>query len=69
MSGADREAPAPGSEPGPTGAAWFSGWRARRPVRYADLRKEPAALAEGGWWGVVAEFEGAVHAWRFSDVQ
>ena len=69
MPGADREPPATGSEPGPTGAAWFRGWRARRPVRYADLRKEPNALAEGGWWGVVAEFEGAVHAWRFSDVQ
>lgn len=69
MSGADREPSAPGSEPGPTGAAWFRGRRARRPVRYADLRKEPGALAEGGWWGVVAEFEGAVHAWRFADVQ
>jgi para-aminobenzoate synthetase component 1 len=50
------------------GRAWFRGCRARGVAAYADLRSHPEALATGGWWAVVAEFEGAVHAWRFDDV-
>ncbi|TDE92448.1 anthranilate synthase component I family protein [Occultella glacieicola] len=50
------------------GRAWFRGVRARDVVDYADLAREPEALAAGGWWVVVAEFEGPVHAWRFGDV-
>ena len=50
------------------GRAWFAGWDASRPVEYADLRLTPEVLAAGGWWAVVAEFEGPVHAWRFADV-
>ena len=33
------------------------------------MRAQPQRLREPGWWAVVAEFEGAVHAWRFADVQ
>ncbi len=51
------------------GRAWFRGWRARGVSAYADLRSHPEALATGGWWAVVAEFEGTVHAWRFDDVE
>jgi len=51
------------------GRAWFRGWRARGVSAYADLRSHPEALASGGWWAVVAEFEGTVHAWRFDDVE
>jgi para-aminobenzoate synthetase component 1 len=51
------------------GTAWFHGWRARRPLRYADLRETPDVLADGGWWAVVGEFEGPVHAWEFGDVE
>ena len=56
-------------EGGATGVAWFRGWRAQRPVRYADLREDATVLALGGWWAVVAEFEGAVHAWQFADAR
>lgn len=48
---------------------WFRGLRAREVLAYADLRVEPDALAAGGWWVVVAEFDGPWHAWRFADVE
>lgn len=51
------------------GHAWFRGWRGRRAQRYADLRKDPGELADGGWWVVVADFLGPVHAWQFADVE
>ncbi|SEE04815.1 chorismate-binding protein [Ruania alba] len=50
------------------GRAWFRGVHADGVAEYANLSREPDALARGGWWAVVAEFEGDVHAWRFSDV-
>lgn len=50
------------------GRAWFRGVRAGGVVRYADLQREPEALADGGWWVVVAEFDGPWHAWRFERV-
>lgn len=49
--------------------AWFRGRRAHEVVGYADLRSEPDALEAGGWWVVVAEFDGPWHAWRFADVE
>jgi para-aminobenzoate synthetase component 1 len=38
-------------------------------VDVADLRERPDALDKGGWWAVVAEFEGPVRAFRFADVR
>ncbi|MGC0142488.1 chorismate-binding protein [Pseudactinotalea sp. Z1732] len=51
------------------GRAEFAGVVARRAVDYADLRTDARALAGGGWWAVVAEFDGPWHAWRFADVR
>lgn len=48
--------------------AWFRGWSASGAVAYADLARTPEVLRGGGWWAVVADFEGPVHAWRFADV-
>lgn len=52
-----------------SGRAWFRGVRAHGVVEYADLRTHPQALRGGGWWAVVAHFDGPWHAWRFADVQ
>ncbi|UFU04778.1 chorismate-binding protein [Ruania halotolerans] len=49
--------------------AWFRGVHAEGVTEYANLSRQPDALAQGGWWAVVAEFEGDVHAWRFADVE
>ncbi|WP_420114720.1 chorismate-binding protein [Pseudactinotalea sp.] len=51
------------------GRAWFRGVRAETVVEHVDLRERPEALAGGGWWVVVAEFDGPWHAWRFRDVR
>lgn len=51
------------------GRAWFRGVRARGVLEHVDLRDSPDALAAGGWWVVVAEFDGPWHAWRFAEVQ
>jgi para-aminobenzoate synthetase component 1 len=42
--------------------------RAAGVVECIDVTKHPGRLAEGGFWAVVGEFEGAVRAWRFADV-
>ena len=61
--------PGEGRSPLPApGCAWFRTWQAAGVVEYADLATHPEALARGGWWAVVGEFEGPVHAWRFADV-
>jgi para-aminobenzoate synthetase component 1 len=60
--------PPPG-DPAAEARAWFRGWSARGVAAYEDLRRTPEALAEGGWWAVVAEFEGPVHAWRFAEAR
>lgn len=52
-----------------TGWARFGGVQAHGVCDYADLRTAPHALADGGWWAVVAEFDGPWHAWRFTDVR
>lgn len=52
-----------------SGWARFTGVQASDVCDYADLRHEPQALARGGWWAVVAEFDGPWHAWQFARVQ
>ncbi|GAB2623885.1 chorismate-binding protein [Pseudactinotalea suaedae] len=49
--------------------AWFRGVRAERVLEHVDLREQPDALSGGGWWVVVAEFDGPWHAWRFAEVR
>lgn len=49
--------------------AIFPGVRARRAVEWVDVRAEPERVADGGFWGVVGDFEGRVRAWRFADVE
>ncbi|MFV0426932.1 MAG: chorismate-binding protein [Beutenbergiaceae bacterium] len=49
--------------------AWFRGVRAHEVVDYADLRHDRDALSRGGWWVVVAHYDGPMHAWRFADVR
>ncbi len=49
------------------GHAWFRGLRLARPVECVDLA-DAGALAGGGVWAVVAEFDGPWRAWRFADV-
>ncbi|UFU04638.1 chorismate-binding protein [Ruania suaedae] len=56
---------AAGPRPRP-GQAWFRGAHASGVLEHVDLRVEPDALDRGGWWAVVAEFDGPIHAWRFA---
>ena len=58
--------PAPGDEA--AGQAWFAGVHARHPVQCVDLHDDAATVAQGGFWAVVGEFDGPIHAWRFADV-
>lgn len=51
------------------GRAWFRGVRSSRVAEYADLRKSAGPLGRGGFWVMVAEFDGPWHAWRFADVR
>jgi para-aminobenzoate synthetase component 1 len=41
---------------------------ARLPVEHIDAGRDGHRLAEGGFWVVVASFEGRLDAWRFEDV-
>lgn len=50
------------------GRAWFRGAHAKGIIDHVDLRADPGALSRGGWWAVVAEFDGPIHAWRFAHV-
>lgn len=50
------------------GLAWFGSTVARDVIDRADLAKQPHALEAGGWWAVVADFEGRARAWRFGEV-
>ncbi|GAB2679193.1 chorismate-binding protein [Thalassiella azotivora] len=50
-------------------SAWFDGLLARDLAEAVDLADDPDALDRGGWWAVVADFEGRVRAWRFADVR
>jgi para-aminobenzoate synthetase component 1 len=50
------------------GAVWFAAGSlsARRVVGFAT---DPAVLDRGGWWALVADFEGGIRLWRFADVR
>ena len=53
-----------------TGAwAHFDGHRATDLVEVADLTADPAALDRGGWWAVLATFEGRLTGYRFATVR
>lgn len=49
-------------------SAWWAGRLASDVTDVADLAERPDALDDGGWWAVVADFEGRVRAWRFGSV-
>lgn len=46
--------------------AWFGG---RLATGLVDSSTDPSCLDGGGWWAVVADFEGGLRAWRFDRVQ
>lgn len=52
-----------------TASAEFRGVAARGAVEFADLARDPGALADGGFWVLVATFEGDLRAWRFAEVE
>lgn len=49
-----------------TPAAWFGGTLA---TGLREVRHDPAALDEGGWWAVALTYEGNLTAARFEDVR
>lgn len=53
-----------------TGRPWayFGGVLATGLSEVADLAADPTALDRGGWWAVVATFEGAMTGYRFDSV-
>jgi para-aminobenzoate synthetase component 1 len=51
------------------GEAAFRGVRARGVIDHLDARVEAARLAHEGFWVLVAQFDGAVDAWRFAEVE
>ncbi len=55
-------------DPHRRGSAAFRGVSAFEPVEYVDAVAHPERLAAGGFWVVVATFEGRIDAWRFADV-
>lgn len=55
-------------DPRRAGSAEFRGVSARVPVERIDVATQGHRLAEGGFWVLVAEFEGAITAWRFAEV-
>ena len=46
--------------------AWFGGHLATGLV---EVRRDASGLHEGGWWAVVADFEGGLVAARFARVR
>ncbi|WP_413449891.1 chorismate-binding protein [Georgenia phoenicis] len=54
-------------EPPDEAFASFPGVHATSLAQCADLRKHPELLGSG-WWAVVADFEGAITGWNFTDV-
>ncbi|SEI87702.1 chorismate-binding protein [Demequina mangrovi] len=56
-------------DPRRAGSAAFRGVRAWEPVEHADLARDGARVAEGGFWVVVATFEGTLDAWRMARVE
>lgn len=58
----------PDREPLWDGEAAFRGVRARGVIDHLDVRTDGARLAAGGFWVLVAQFDGAIDAWRFAEV-
>jgi para-aminobenzoate synthetase component 1 len=56
-------------DPRTRGSVAFRGVRASTPVEHVDAAAHPELLASGGFWVVVATFEGRIDAWRFTDVE
>ena len=56
-------------DPRAAGSAAFRTVRAFEPVEHVDAASEPHRLSEGGFWVVVATFEGRLDAWRFARVE
>lgn len=55
-------------DPRRAGSAAFRGVRACEPVEHVDLGSDGARVVEGGFWVVVATFEGRLDAWRMATV-
>jgi para-aminobenzoate synthetase component 1 len=53
----------------PPASAAFRGIRASDVVEHIDAATEGHRLAEGGFWVLVASFEGQLDAWRFARVE
>ncbi len=51
------------------GSAEFRGVRASNVVESIDVARDGQRLSEGGFWVLVATFEGDLRAWRFADVE
>jgi para-aminobenzoate synthetase component 1 len=49
--------------------AYLGGRLATGLVETVDLAQRPEALDRGGWWAVLATFEGAMTGYRFADVR
>lgn len=56
-------------DPRAHGSAAFRGVRASGVVEHADLARDGERVSAGGFWVVVATFEGQLDAWRFSRVE
>lgn len=56
-------------DPRRAGSAAFRGVRAWEPVEHVDLGRDGATVARGGFWVVVATFEGRLDAWRMARVE
>jgi para-aminobenzoate synthetase component 1 len=53
------------NQPGGPAVAVLGGVRAEGVVEHVRL-DAPGASLDAGWWAVVGDFEGGVHAWRFA---
>jgi len=49
-------------------SAYVDGLLATDLVQVADLAADPGVLDRGGWWAVLASFEGAITGYRFGSV-
>ena len=49
-------------------SAYVDGLLATDLVQVADLATDPGVLDRGGWWAVLASFEGAITGYRFGSV-
>ena len=56
------------STPPPAPSAYVDGLLATDLVEVADLAADPGVLDRGGWWAVLATFEGAITGYRFGSV-